>query len=70
MTVCVGDDEGAVELLECLADLGDQIVEDDGGDHGNSDGEELLPLASAVDGGCFVQVCGSTASATAARRIT
>src|SRR5699024_7993304 len=54
----VGDDVGAVEFLERLADLGDQVVEDDGGDHGDGDGEELTPLACAVDGGGLVQVGG------------
>ena len=54
----VGDDVGAVELLESLADLSDQVVEDDGGDHRNGDGEELTPLAGAVDGSSLVQVCG------------
>ena len=54
----VGDDERAVELLECLADLRDQVVEDDGGDHRDGDGEELLPLTGTVDGGRLIQVCG------------
>ncbi len=52
----VGDDERAIELLESLADLSDQVVEDDGGDHRDGDGEELTPLACAVDGGGLVQV--------------
>ena len=53
----VGDDVGAIELLESLADLSDQIVEDDGGDHRNGDGEELTPLAGTINGSGFVQVC-------------
>ena len=38
--------------------LGDQVVEDDGGDHGHRDGEELAPLAGTVNGSGLVQVCG------------
>src|SRR5699024_9894502 len=53
-----GDDVGTVKVLERLADLGDQVVEEDGGDHGDGDGEELTPLACAVDGGGLVQVGG------------
>ena len=53
----VGDDVRAIELLESLADLSDQVVEDDGGDHRNGNGEELTPLAGTINGSGFVQVC-------------
>ena len=51
-----GDDVGTVEFLERLGNLGNQVVEDNGGDHRDSDGEELAGLGSTVDGGGLIQI--------------
>ena len=52
----IKDNVGTVEFLERLSNLGNEVVEDNGGDHRNGDGEELAGLGSTVDGGGFVQV--------------
>ena len=56
----LGDDVGAVEFLERLCDLGNEVVEDNGGDHRNGDREELAGLGSTIDGGGLVQVSRHT----------
>ena len=52
----IKDNVGTVEFLERLSNLGNEVVEDNGGDHRHGDGEELAGLGSTVDGGGFVQV--------------
>ena len=52
----IKDNVGTVEFLERLSNLGNEVVEDNGGDHRHGDGEELAGPGSTVDGGGFVQV--------------
>ena len=55
-TSAVGNDERAVELLERLAQLGDQVKEHHRRDHRDRNLHKLSKLACPVDGCRFIEV--------------